>query len=511
MSELKVQRVVVAGGGTAGWMAAAAFCKVFKKENVEVVLIESESIPPVGVGEATIPLLQTFHHMLEIDDNDFVKKTQGTFKLGIEFNDWGHIGESYIHAFGPVGHDFDSIPFYHLWWKAYSEGYAKDIDEYTINCKAAYNKKFMRSDQSAGDSPLSNISYAYHFDAALYAKYLRNYAEARGLQRIEGKIKDVTQADNGNIASLLLESGQRVDGDFFIDCTGFKALLIGKTLGVPYFDWSDMLPCDSAWAVPCEKIEEPIPYTRATARDAGWQWRIPLQHRTGNGHVYSSQYTSHEDALDLLLENLDGKPLAEPKPIRFTTGKRKEMWAKNCLSLGLASGFMEPLESTSIHLIQSSIIRILNFWPDKQFDQATIDEFNQQADFEFEKIRDFLVLHYHATRRDDTDFWNYVRTMKIPDSLQRKIDIFKANGRIYRDSSEMFNDLSWMEVFYGQGIRPTGVHPLVSHLDDAVLKKRIQHIDQVIASSVNVMPTHQSFIERHCKAEDVYKNPAKAS
>lgn len=501
MSDIRIKKIVLVGGGTAGWMVASALSKVLKNQYASIRLIESEEIGTVGVGEATIPQILLFNKLLDLDENDFVRKTQATFKLGIQFVNWKHPGHAYIHAFGEVGKDIDAVQFYHYWLKLYNQGLAPDIGEYTLGVMAALKGKFMRS-IDAGNSPLSNIAYAYHFDAGLYARYLREYSEKLGVIRVEGKITHTNlRADDGFIESVVLESGEVVEGELFIDCSGFRGLLIEQALHTGYEDWTHWLPCDRAWAVPCESAGDPIPYTRATAHKAGWQWRIPLQHRIGNGHVYSSQYISDDEAASVLLNNLDGKALAEPRQLRFVTGKRKKFWNKNCLAIGLASGFMEPLESTSIHLVQSSIARLMSFFPNKNFDQEDIDEFNRQADFEYEKIRDFLILHYHATERADSDFWNYCRTMDIPEALTQKIEQFKKNGRIYRNSVEMFNDLSWMEVMHGQGIRPRSYHPLVDRMSNDEIMSRMESVRRVIHKSVDVMPTHAQFIEENCKAE----------
>jgi tryptophan halogenase len=504
MHDNNIRRVAIIGGGTSGWMTAAAMAKVLKNNYCEIRLIESEEIGTVGVGEATIPQIQLFNRLLELDENEFVRRTQGTFKLGIQFVNWTRIGHRYLHAFGDVGKDMDAIQFYHYWLKMSQMGKADELEAYTLSGAASARGKFMRS-IDAGNSPLSNIAYAFHFDAGLYAKYLREYSEVRGVVRTEGKVIDtILNADNGFIEAVQLESGERVEADFFIDCSGFRGLLIEQALKTGYEDWTHWLPCDRAWAVPCESAGDPIPYTRSTAHSAGWQWRIPLQHRIGNGHVFSSQFMGEDEARSILLNNLDGKPLAEPRLLKFVTGKRKKFWNKNCLAIGLASGFMEPLESTSIHLVQSSIARLMNFFPNKNFDQEDIDEFNRQADFEFEKIRDFLILHYHVTERDDSEFWRYCRNMNIPEALTQKIEQFKRNGRIYRNSSEMFNDLSWLEVMHGQGIRPQSYHPLVDRMSLADIQQRLEGVKRVIDKSVDYMPSHAQFIAEHCKAEKVY-------
>ena len=501
MSDNRIEHVVIVGGGTAGWMTAAAMAKVLKNQYCNIHVIESEDIGTVGVGEATIPQIQLYNRLLGLDEDDFVRRTQGTFKLGIQFVNWSHIGSSYIHAFGDVGKDMDAIQFYHYWLKLYQAGEVPDIGEYTLTAIAARKGKFMRS-IDAGNSPLSNIAYAFHFDAGLYARYLREYSEQLGVVRTEGKITHANlNHDNGFIESVALENGAVIKGDLFIDCSGFRGLLIEQALKTGYEDWTHWLPCDRAWAVPCESAGDPTPYTRSTAHAAGWQWRIPLQHRIGNGHVYSSRYMSDDEAVNILLNNLDGAPLAEPRLLTFTTGKRHKFWNKNCVAIGLASGFMEPLESTSIHLVQSSIARLMSLFPNKHFDQEDIDEFNRQAHFEYDRIRDFLILHYHATTREDSPFWNYCRTMSIPEELQQKINQFKKNGRIYRNSVEMFNDLSWLEVMHGQGIQPRAYHPIVDVMPKDELMKRMAGIKSVIDRSVEVMPSHAEFIAEHCKAE----------
>ncbi|MCW8125863.1 tryptophan halogenase family protein [Microbulbifer halophilus] len=500
MTDKNIRKVLIAGGGTAGWMTAAALAKILGNRHCQVQLVESEEIGTVGVGEATIPQIQLFNRLLGLDENEFLRHTRGTFKLGIEFVDWGRVGTSYIHAFGEVGKDMEAIPFYHYWLKEHLAGRAGEIGDYTLTASAALQGRFMRS-VDAGNSPLSNIVYAFHFDAALYARYLREFAEARGVVRTEGKIAHThLNPDDGFIESVELESGESIEADLFIDCTGFRGLLIEKTLGVGYEDWRHWLPCDRAWAVPCESAGEPLPYTRSTARPAGWQWRIPLQHRIGNGHVYSSRFMGDDEAREILLSNLDGAPLAEPKLLKFTTGKREKFWHRNCVAIGLASGFMEPLESTSIHLVQSAIARLLTLFPNRNFDMEDIDEYNRQTHFEVDRIRDFLILHYSATERDDSEFWNYCRSMALPDTLVQKMAQFKRNGRVVRVDGELFNELSWMEVMVGQGIVPRAYHPLVDVMPDDKLAARMAEIKRVIDRSVAAMPAHSEFIRRHCAA-----------
>ena len=503
MSDNRIQSVVIVGGGTSGWMSAAALAKVLGDRYCSIRLIESEDIGTVGVGEATIPQIQLFNQLLGLDEDEFIRKTQGTFKLGIQFVNWRRKGHQYIHAFGDVGKDMESVQFYHYWLKLSQLGQALELDEYTISGVASRAGKFMRP-FDAGNSPLSNIAYAFHFDASLYARYLREYAEVRGVIRTEGKVLATNlNPETGFIESLQLESGERVEGDFFIDCSGFRGLLIEEALHTGYEDWSHWLPCNRAWAVPCESAQLLTPYTRSTAHSAGWQWRIPLQHRIGNGHVYSNDFMNDDEALTILLNNLDGKSLAEPRQLKFVTGKRKKFWNKNCLAIGLASGFMEPLESTSIHLVQSALGRLMSFFPNRDFNEADIDEFNRQAHFEFDKIRDFLILHYNVTERDDSDFWNYCRNMNVPDSLTQKIEQFTQAGRIFRHGGEMFSDLSWLEVMHGQGIRPRGYHPLVDRMPIDEIAQRVAGIKKVIDRSVEVMPTHEEFIAEHCPAKKI--------
>lgn len=503
MTDKKIQNIVIVGGGTAGWMTAATMGKLLKNEYCNIRLIESDAIASVGVGEATIPQIQVFNRTLGINEDEFIKRTQGTFKLGIEFVNWGAIGDSYTHAFGDIGQNMDGIAFYHYWWKMRQKGLAPDIGAYALNVVAGKQAKFMRA-IDAGNSPLSNIAYAYQFDASLYAKLLREFSEERGVQRIEGKVVETRLRDaDGFIESVVLASGEVIEGDLFIDCSGTRAILIEDALKTGFENWSHWLPCDSAWAVPCERTEPLLPYTRSTAHSAGWQWRIPLQHRTGNGHVFSSKFTSDEAALDVLMSNLDGKPLAEPKLLKYYTGKRKKGWHKNCVAIGLSSGFFEPIESTNIHLIQTAIARLMTFFPNKDFNQHDIDMYNQQTEFEYSTIRDFIILHYKATERNDSDFWNYCRTMEIPQSLQQKIDLFSGNGNIIRHNMELFNETSWLEVFHGQRIHPKGYHPLVDTIDEQEITRRLSFIKSVIDKSVAVMPTQADFIRQHCQAESI--------
>ncbi len=501
MTENRIRSIVIVGGGTAGWMAAAAFAKVLGKD-ISIRLVESEEIGTVGVGEATVPHLKLFNKVLEIDEIEFVRATRGTFKLGIEFVDWGRIGDRYVHGFGTIGHDYGLLPFHQYWLKLFNAGRADPIGAYSLNTAAAPRGRFMASASDvAPTSPLANIAYAYHFDAGLYAKYLRGYAEARGARRTEGKVaQTLLRADDGFIEAVVLESGERIGGDLFIDCSGFRGLLIEQALHAGYEDWTHWLPCDRAMAAPCENTGPPTPFTRSTARTAGWQWRIPLQHRTGNGYVYSSAHISDDEAAATLLANLDGRALGDPRLLRFTTGMRRKFWSRNCVALGLASGFMEPLESTSIYLIQSGIARLLNLFPDRGFSPVVVDRYNAQATFEFERIRDFLILHYCATERDDTPFWNYCRTMQIPPPLADTIRLFRDSGRFYRDAEELFAVTSWVQVMLGQRIQPRSYHPVVDLLAQGELEGLVHGVKKVIDNCVEAMPMHQAFIDRYCKA-----------
>jgi len=494
----RIRDIVIVGGGTAGWMTAAALSKVLAGAcNVRVV--ESDEIGIVGVGEATIPMIKLYNQALDLDEDQFVRETKGSFKLGIEFRDWGRLGDDYIHGFGKIGQDLGVVSFYHYWMKLHQAGKAGPLEDYSINTAACRDNKFMRAITDRPNSPLADIAYAYHFDAGLYAQFLRRYAEARGVQRIEGKVVDVRlHPDTGFVESVQLDRGEVVAGQLFIDCSGFRGLLIEQALETGYIDWTHWLPCDRALAVPCASAGPITPYTRSTARGAGWQWRIPLQHRTGNGYVYSSKFISDDEAAATLLANLDGEALAEPRPLRFVTGKRRKFWNRNVIAIGLSSGFMEPLESTSIHLIQSAIARLTAFFPHGGFDQLDIDTFNAHSDFEFDKIRDFLILHYHATERDDSPFWDYCRTMDIPDSLRERMALFRNNGRVFREANEMFAEVSWVQVMLGQRIVPAGYHPLVDVYPEAKVAEFVAGVRGVIDKCVSVMPAHDAFIAKHC-------------
>lgn len=497
MDDLNIKKIVVVGGGTAGWMAASAIAILMRDETVSIRVIESKAIGTVGVGEATIPHIRYFNRLLGLDEKDFLKKTNATFKLGIEFNNWGKLGDSYIHPFGPYGYNMDGVHFHHYWLRHLKNENAPHIDDYNLVIKGAKAEKFAHPRTDLKNSPLSNVEYAYQFDAALYAKYMQSVAESKGVTVTEGRIVDVHQrAEDGFIESVQMENGDIIEGELFIDCSGFRGLLIEQTLKTGYTDWSHYLPCDRAVARACEMAGPPIPYTRATARDAGWQWRIPLQHRTGNGHVYSSQYMSDDEAVSVLNDNLDGAPITEPNYLRFTTGIRKKCWNKNVVALGLSAGFLEPLESTSIHLIQTAVARLMTNFPDKHFNQHDIDYYNQRTLVEFEQVRDFLILHYCATQRDDTAFWNYCRTMDLPETLSQRMAIYGENGRLYRHDNELFGDTSWFAVFEGQNIRPKRYHPFINRLSDEVLDRRMNEIFRATDKCMDAFEDHTTYLNK---------------
>ncbi|MBL8314913.1 MAG: tryptophan 7-halogenase [Rubrivivax sp.] len=500
MAITPARRVVVVGGGTAGWMTASALSALLNHD-YQIRLVESDEIGIVGVGEATIPHIRKFNQALELDEDEFLRRTQGSFKLGIEFVNWGRLGDRYIHGFGTIGQDFYGTPFHHYWLRRAGEGRTSDLGACSINTAAPPRAKFMRPQPEMAGSPLAEIAYAFHFDASLYARYLRGYAEARGVRRTEGKITEVRQrAADGHLTAVVMENGEVVEGDFFIDCSGIRALLIGQTLNVGYEDWRHWLPCDRAIAVPCASAGPMLPMTRSTAHSAGWQWRIPLQHRTGNGHVFSSRFMSEDEATHILLGNLDGESLADPRVVRYVTGRRHKFWDRNCVAVGLASGFLEPLESTSIHLIQTAIARLVEFFPSAGFHQADIDEYNAQSRFEYERIRDFIILHYHLNDRVDSAFWTQCREMAVPETLQAKLRLYKSSGRITRFNNELFSEVAWLQVMHGQGLLPEGHHALAELPGEGDVGEYLEGVRKVIAQCVAVMPQHDEFIARHCRA-----------
>jgi tryptophan halogenase len=492
----RIRRVVIVGGGTAGWMTAAAMAQVMGAlPDLSIELVESDAIGTVGVGEATIPQITLFNNLLGLDEVQFMRETNATYKLGIEFVDWRRIGHRYIHPFGTYGIDMMGIEFHHHWLKGRMLGDTSELDDYSMSVVAARNSKFLRPQPEARNSPISKIAYAFQFDAGLYARFLRRFSEARGVTRTEGRITRVEQhAETGFVTAVALEDGRQVAGDLFIDCSGFRSLLLGGTLGVGYEDWTRWLPCDRAMAVPCESSGDQQPITRSTARTAGWQWRIPLQHRTGNGYVYSSAHLSDDEAAATLLANLDAPALADPKPIRFTAGHRHRAWEKNVVAMGLAGGFLEPLESTSIHLIQSGIARLMSLFPTQGFHPREIDRYNRESVKEYIDIRDFLILHYKATERDDSDFWRDCRTLTPPEGLQEKLAMFRSNGRVFREHEELFTETSWLSVMVGQGIDAGGYHPAADLLPDDETLKRLSHIRAIIADTAERMPTQRDFL-----------------
>lgn len=495
-----VEKIVIVGGGTAGWMAAAAASRFLQDGQRQITLVESEDLGTVGVGEATIPPILNFNAMLGIDEKDFVRATQATFKLGIEFVNWGAVGERYMHPFGTIGRDFEGIAFHQLWTKLKQRSGLGPITDHSMSNVAAMAGKFAPT-SSDPRSPLSQLTYAYHFDAGLYARFLRRFAEEGGVIRQEGRITSVDlDAETGFVKAVLVNNDIRVEGDLFIDCSGFRSLLLGDALGIKYQDWSHWLLCDSAIAVPSKRTSPLLPFTRSTAHSAGWQWRIPLQHRTGNGHVYSSAYMKDDEAERLLLANLDGEPVAEPRKLDFTAGVREKLWEKNVIALGLSAGFIEPLESTSIHLIQTGISKLFWLFPDKRFSMVEQREYNRLMLEQFAYIRDFIVLHYKATERDDSPFWRYVRDMEIPDTLAHKIELFREKGRILRYDHDLFDVPSWVSVMTGQNIMPVGHDAVADALDDDRVLAALKRLEASYITQAGQLPTHEEYIRQRCQA-----------
>ena len=489
-----MRRIVIAGGGTAGWMAATAISHNLG-DTVEVTLIESDAIGTIGVGESTIPPLATYNRICNIAEADFMRATQATFKLGILFDGWKNGRDRYFHSFGLTGKDHWSAGFQHFWLHGLTRGHAEPYDAYCLELVAALEGKFAHL-------PNEHVNYAYQLDSGRFARFLRQRAEAGGAKRIEGKIARVElDSMNGDIAALLLESGDRIEGDLFLDCTGFRALLIEGALHAGYDDWTHYLPCDAAIAVQTEKVGPPKPYTRVMAHDAGWQWRIPLQHRTGNGLVYCSRYLGRDAALDRLRGNVEGRVLTEPNFIRFTTGARRRQWYRNCIAIGLSGGFMEPLESTTIHLIQRAVLRLIRMMPKDGVSERDVAEFNDQQMQDMLQIRDFLILHYNATERRDSPFWRQCADMAIPDSLAQKIELFRETGRVFRRNEELFAENSWVQVMMGQGIMPRSYHPIATKLPDDELARLFATLRDNVTRTVAGLPPHETYVDSYCGAQ----------
>ena len=493
---------VIVGGGTAGWMAAAALAKCAGTQQRRITLIESEAIGTVGVGESTIPPIQLFNRLLGIDEDEFVRETNATFKLGIEFIDWRQKGTSYFHNFGLLGADLRTgVSFIHYWLRWAQSGGDPDQLLFSSEAEAARLGKFGRAPAPAGGGQ-PNINYAFQFDASTYAAYLRRYSEKRGVVRREGKVVNVRQnPENGFIEAVDMEDGSSLQGDFFIDCSGFRGLLVEQVYKAGFEDWSEWLINDRAAAVPAERMPEPAPYTVARAREAGWQWRIPLQHRTGNGYVFCSEHISDDEASAKLVESLEGTALADPKVLRFKAGRRRASWVKNCLALGLSSGFLEPLESTSIHLVQAAITKFLDYFPGRIPDPVLIDRFNEEMKFQYETIRDFIIAHYKVTEREDTEFWRYCKHMSIPDTLTEKLELFRTRGEVKPRWADIFSEVSWFAVLKGQGIIPEGHHPLADLMSDDDLQLTLSRIRSVIRKRVEALPSHGDFIRSCCASK----------
>ena len=498
---MAIEHIVIVGGGTAGWMAAAALSRIREGRNLKITLIESEQIGTVGVGEATIPPFVEFNQALEIDEREMLSATQGTFKLGIQFSNWGQVGESYIHPFGNYGYDIGGINFHQVWHALRQRGDKRPIQAFNLETMAAYFGRFSRT-QDYNRDDLPPMNYAYHIDASRYAGFLRQYAEKYGVVRQEGRVDDVAlHPETGFVTSVTLQSGEKIEGDFFVDCSGFRGLLIEQALETGYEEWTHLLPCDRAVALPCNRDDgsPPPPFTKATAHSAGWQWQVPLQHRNGNGHVYCSEFMSDDEAHDILVKNLAGKPTAEPNFLRFVTGRRKKFWNKNVVALGLASGFMEPLESTSIHLINTGVNKLIALLSLDGVNEAQISTYNRLTRKEYERIRDFLVLHYNATRRTDSPFWDYVRTMDVPETLTEKVEIFKANGQVFREEDELFTTTSWAAVMMGQGIAMEGNSPMADNVATHMAGE-VDEMEKSIRWLVERMPGHGQYLQKYSPA-----------
>lgn len=501
MESKQKTHIVIAGGGSAGWMSAAALSHILPRDDYAITLVESQNIGTVSVGEATIPAILEFNQMLGIDEAEFLAYTHGSFKLGIEFRNWYQKGHSYMHPFGPYGVNMQGVPFHHYWLKDRLQGKQRDISEYCLEYRAALNNKFCHP-QPQSRSALANIKYAYHFDAIKYAEYLSMYSLQRGVQKVVGEIQKVHQHDESqDIRALELSNGSNIEGDLFIDCSGFKGLLIAQTLGVGFEDWREYLPCDSAIAQPSESLDKIKPYTISTAHECGWQWQIPLQHRIGNGFVFSSEFLSKEVAINRLAKRLPSKALAQARQLKWINGKRKQAWKNNCIAIGLSASFIEPLESTGLQLIQSAIMRLLSLFPNGPCQAADIDTYNRYTDDELWRIRDFVILHYKATQRDDSEFWRYCQAMPIPESLQNKIELYQSSGRLFRENNELFSEISWFSVMNGQGIVPRAYHPLVNNLPEQQRQQNMSHIAGAMLEAEQQMPDHKAYLQGYCKVD----------
>lgn len=512
MDDKAIRKIVIVGGGTAGWMAAAPLAKMLlgrAHRPCEIVLVESPDIGTIGVGEATLPPIRFYNQTLGLDGADFVKKTQASFKLGIEFKDWGRLDHRFFHGFGDFGPSIDNRSSFMYWLRLAQAGCAYSYEDWSVATVMARQNRFT---PPVGDRPsaANAFSYAFHFDAGLYAAYLRDYAMQRGAQRIEGTIVDVQlRPEDGFVAALKLRDGRRIDGDLFIDCSGFRGLLIEGVMKAGYDDWSAWLPCNSALAVPSARLGKLTPYTTCTARSAGWQWRIPLQHRTGNGHVYCNSFATDGEAAKVLLDNLDSEALDTPRQLRFTAGRRRECWLKNVVAIGLASGFLEPLESTSIQLIMDGVGRLIQYFPDRDFQPGLAAEFNRRMARQYESIRDFIILHYKLTERSDSEFWRYCAAMPIPQTLQHQIELFRASGRVVVLDPDGFAEPSWISIMFGLGLAPQAYDPLVDLIDEDALRSHFTRLRTAIAQTVTGMPDHADYIDRYAKASSTaMSNPS---
>ncbi len=496
-----MRQIVIVGGGAAGWMTAAALSRLLRPEDVSLTLVESDEIGIIGVGEATIPDMLQFNLFLGIPEAELMRATQATFKLGIEFVDWSGPGSRYFHPFGFHGIDIDGVDFHQYWLHCRAHGLEHSLGDYCLTEIVAGKDKFGFPDMRVPGAPASYLRYAYHFDATLYAAFLRRYAEARGVKRIEGKVSEVLRhPESGDLTAVRLANGQTVAGEFFFDCTGFRSLLLDKTLGVPWVDWRHWLPCDAALAVACRHDGPPRPFTRSTARSAGWQWKIPTQRRTGNGHIYCSEFMSEDEATAALTGSLEGEILGTPRLIRFATGHRQRFWDKNCVAIGLSSGFLEPLESTSLYLIRQGISRFIALFPDASQPSILRDEYNRWMQRDFEQVRDLLVFHYYANGRDEP-FWRHCRAMTIPETLQRRLSLFSAGGRFLRNEGELFPNASWVAVMLGQGVRPRAIDPLIASRPATEFEPKLEKLRRAMNEYADSLPSHEETLRRYCASD----------